>query len=213
MRARCSICQETLDDALAPLTTACGHLYCADCATRHFARGVDPCAICRAGPYDLDDLVRLYPDYVRTPPRTPPRTPSPQPSPSSSHARARARGKRPAARMAGMSAIDACYDVLEDRDVLGSPALGTALDRCAHLLAIAPRSATRLRCRTDELVVALEEMGAPDIRVCLMSLDRMTSETLRRLYCRTSPLFSETYAKYVTSYSYGGSDSIRTLVH
>ena len=135
MRARCSICQETLDDALAPMTTACGHLYCADCATRHFARGVGPCAICRAGPYDFDDLVRLYPDYVRTPPRTP----SPQPSPSSSHARARARGKRPAARIAGMSAIDACYDVLEDRDVLESPALGTALDRCAHLLAIAPR--------------------------------------------------------------------------
>ena len=138
MRARCSICQETLDDALAPLTTTCGHLYCAECATRHFAHSVDLCAICRAGPYEFDDLVRLYPDYVRTPPPT--RTPTPEPSsPSCSHARLRARGKRPAARKAGLDAIDACYDVLEDRAVLDSPALEAALDRCAHLLAIATR--------------------------------------------------------------------------
>lgn len=141
MRARCSICLETLDDTTAPMATTCGHLYCADCATRHFGSGVDPCAICRRGPYDFDALVRLYPDYVRTPPRS--TSPSPEPStPRSRNGACACDGRdkwtrQPALRTAGMSAIDACYDVLEDRSVLESSALETALDRCARVLALA----------------------------------------------------------------------------
>lgn len=118
------------------MATTCGHLYCAECATRHFLPG-DPCAICRRGPYDFDELVRLYPDYVRTRSSTPKPSAGSSSTPSLPGGYPHEQGKRPAPRRTGMSAIDACFDVLEDRSVLESPALGTALDRCAHSLDVA----------------------------------------------------------------------------
>jgi len=75
MPARCSICQDTFTDASRAMTTLCGHLYCAECATRQFASRA-MCAICRRGPYKLDALIRLYPDYE------PDSEPQPSPPPS-----------------------------------------------------------------------------------------------------------------------------------
>ncbi|KZT71428.1 hypothetical protein DAEQUDRAFT_724411 [Daedalea quercina L-15889] len=128
MHARCSICQETLGETCAPMTTSCGHLYCADCATQHFA-GIDLCAMCRRGPYEFDDLIKLYPDYERE-----------QQQASSSRADVRGSGHERIsdgwATKAGMSAVDACYDALEDAAVLDSPALRTALDRYDRVLAV-----------------------------------------------------------------------------
>jgi len=141
MLARCSICQDNLDEANTPMTTLCGHLYCAECATYQFANG-DVCAICRTGPYELDALIKLYPDYEREPERPP--------SP-----RARGSGRRGVNERAADAAMDAlhgCYDVLESDDVLHSPALRSALER------------------TDDLVAALEDAEAPDIRNLLSNI-------------------------------------------
>ena len=62
MFARCTICFDGLGERNPPLSTGCGHLYCAHCAGRHFARRA-LCATCRSGPYNLDQLVKLFPNY------------------------------------------------------------------------------------------------------------------------------------------------------
>ncbi|CAL1705244.1 unnamed protein product [Somion occarium] len=46
------------------MATPCGHLYCFDCTTFHFASesSAAPCAVCRT-PQPLEALIKLYPDY------------------------------------------------------------------------------------------------------------------------------------------------------
>ena len=66
MFARCTICLDSLGRRKPPLSTACGHLYCAHCAERHFINGAR-CAMCRDGPYRLHQLIRLFPDYETDP--------------------------------------------------------------------------------------------------------------------------------------------------
>ncbi|KAH9832985.1 uncharacterized protein C8Q71DRAFT_775875 [Rhodofomes roseus] len=139
MHARCSICQDTLGDANTPMTTLCGHLYCAECAAYQFANG-DVCAICRTGPYELDALIRLFPHYEREPPQPP--------SPRAGGSGAQMEGGRAEA----MVALHAYYDVLESEDVLRSPALDSALER------------------TDDLVAALADIEAPDLRNLLANV-------------------------------------------
>ncbi|EPS93920.1 hypothetical protein FOMPIDRAFT_1055528 [Fomitopsis schrenkii] len=70
MFARCTICLDTLGEGNPPLSTACGHLYCTRCAGRYFAFEA-PCATCRAGPYKLDQLIKLFPDYENESDRPP----------------------------------------------------------------------------------------------------------------------------------------------
>ncbi|KZT71426.1 hypothetical protein DAEQUDRAFT_724409 [Daedalea quercina L-15889] len=146
MHARCSICQDTLGEANTPMTTLCGHLYCVECATFQFGdQGF--CAICREGPYELDALIKLYPDY------------EPQQS-SSPPARELGREMWPDGRTmeAGRSALRACDDVLESDDVFESPALSSALER------------------TDDLIATLEDTEAPGIRSLLSDVTSLLQD-------------------------------------
>ena len=118
MHARCSICQDALDEANTPMTTLCGHLYCVECATYQFANG-GVCAICRTGPYELDALVKLFPDYERAPA---------QPEPSTRRSR-RATPQRSEAIEVGRSALHACYEALDGPDPLNLQRLRSALER------------------------------------------------------------------------------------
>ncbi|KAI0780431.1 hypothetical protein BD413DRAFT_497075 [Trametes elegans] len=58
---RCKICLEVMDSSSTPMSTQCGHIYCLDCATFHFAQGDPFCAVCRK-PQTLDTMIRLYAD-------------------------------------------------------------------------------------------------------------------------------------------------------
>ena len=62
MFARCTICLDGLGERNPPLSTICGHLYCARCAGRYFVHRA-PCATCRRGPFMLNQLVKLFPNY------------------------------------------------------------------------------------------------------------------------------------------------------
>ncbi|KAH9930594.1 uncharacterized protein B0H18DRAFT_128828 [Fomitopsis serialis] len=103
------------------MTTLCGHLYCAECATYQFANG-DVCAIC-ARPVRARRAHQALP-RLRTRAGRPP-------SP-----RAQGSGRRMDNERAASTAVDAlhgCYDVLESEDVLDSPALRSALERYARM--------------------------------------------------------------------------------
>lgn len=116
MHARCTICQDTLHEANTPMTTLCGHLYCVECATYQFANG-GVCAICRTGPYELDALIKLFPDYER----------ASEERPESSTRRDAPQNGR--AVEAGMSALRACHDAMDSGDPLDQHTLQAALER------------------------------------------------------------------------------------
>lgn len=121
MHARCTICQDTLDEANTPMTTLCGHLYCVECATYQFANG-GVCAICRTGPYELDALIKLFPDYEHAP--------APAQLPESSNRRTRRDAShRSKAIEAGRNALHACYDALNGAESLDPQRLRSALER------------------------------------------------------------------------------------
>ncbi|EPS93921.1 hypothetical protein FOMPIDRAFT_1055529 [Fomitopsis schrenkii] len=81
MFARCTICLERFGELNPPMSTVCGHLYCALCAGRHFVARGALCAACRGGPCKLDQLIKLFPDYENERASTSSRRARPHPNP------------------------------------------------------------------------------------------------------------------------------------
>lgn len=101
------------------MSTLCGHLYCVECAAYQFANG-GVCAICRTGPYELDALIKLFPDYEHAPAERP----------ESSTRRSRRDAPQSSRAMeAGASALRACHDALDSEDPLDPHRVRSALER------------------------------------------------------------------------------------
>ncbi|KAI0672721.1 hypothetical protein C8Q78DRAFT_1077062 [Trametes maxima] len=58
---RCRICLDVMGNDSTPMATQCGHIYCLDCATFHFAQADPFCAVCRKS-QTLETMVRLFLD-------------------------------------------------------------------------------------------------------------------------------------------------------
>ncbi|KAH9950255.1 hypothetical protein B0H21DRAFT_563690 [Amylocystis lapponica] len=119
MLSRCTICLEDFSDLNPALTTACGHLYCIDCATFVFANDGATCAVCRK-PNTLDALIRLYPDWD-----------------NSGEANGGASGsmpKRTGLGEMGNDVLDACHTVLES-GIVTNANVAPVLYRAENLVA------------------------------------------------------------------------------
>lgn len=75
----CRICLDGLENKTA-MSTTCGHIFCAECATQQFAYTRPLCPVCRR-PQTFDQLIRLFPEYGSTSedPLNVPSMPTPQP--------------------------------------------------------------------------------------------------------------------------------------
>ncbi|KAI1791654.1 hypothetical protein LXA43DRAFT_1061173 [Ganoderma leucocontextum] len=75
----CRICLDGLENKTA-MSTTCGHIFCSECATYHFAQTRPICPVCRR-PQTFEQLIRLFPEYGSTSDDAPnvPDIPMPQP--------------------------------------------------------------------------------------------------------------------------------------